>query len=138
MAEATATPATRPALDAGADPQEVAGWAGQVKAGRAAVVMVDGRVSGQFTEVVRGMCGYPAAVLSDPTQATVRRVVRRIAAAGRQPVLLATHRARLARYGTGIQHIMLLDTTQELGIMTHPPEAVNPLDFDVWMLEVAR
>ena len=105
---------------------------------KASVVMVDGRVSGQFTEVVRGMCGYPAAILRDPTQATVRRVVRRVAAAGRQPVLLATHRARLARYGTGIRHIMLLHTTQEVGIMTHPPEAVNPLDFDVWMLEVAR
>jgi hypothetical protein len=105
---------------------------------QASVVMVDGRVSGQFTEVVRGMCGYPAAVLPDPTQASVRRVVRRIAGAGRQPVLLATHRAKLARYGSGIQHIMLLHTTQELGIMTHPPEAVNPLDFDVWMLEPAR
>jgi hypothetical protein len=33
---------------------------------------------------------------------------------------------------------MLLHTTQEVGVMTHPPEAVNPLDFDVWMLEVAR
>jgi len=104
----------------------------------ASVVMVDGRVSGQFTEVVRGMCGYPAAVLRDPTQATVRRVVRRIAAAGRQPVLLATHRAKLARYGTGIRPILLLQTTQEVGIMTHPPEAVNPLDFSVWMLQVAR
>ena len=40
--------------------------------------------------------------------------------------------------GAGIQHIMLLHTSQELGIMTHPPEAVNPLDFDVWMLEPAR
>jgi hypothetical protein len=104
----------------------------------ASVVMVDGRVSGRFTEVVRGMCGYPAAVLPDPTQASVRRVVRRITAAGRQPVLLATNRANLARYGTGAQHIMLLHTTQEVGVMTHPPEAVNPLDFDVWMLEVAR
>jgi hypothetical protein len=33
---------------------------------------------------------------------------------------------------------MLLHTTQELGIMTHPPEGANPLDFDVWMLEVTR
>ena len=105
---------------------------------KAAVVMVDGRVSGRFTEVVRGMCGDPAAVLPDPTPARVRRVVRRIEAAGRQAVLLATYRATLARYRTGIQHIMLLHTTQEVATMTHPPEAVNPLDFDVWMLEVAR
>ena len=33
---------------------------------KASVVMVDGRVSGQFTEVVRGMCGYPAAILRGP------------------------------------------------------------------------
>ena len=104
----------------------------------ASVVMVDGRVSGRFTEVIRGMCGYPAAVLPDPTQARVRLVVRRIAAAGRQPVLLATNRANLARYGTGIQHIMLLHTTQEGATMTHPPEAVHPLDFEIWMLEVTR
>ena len=53
-------------------------------------------------------------------------------------MLLATNRANLARYGTGIQHIMLLHTTQEGATMTHPPEAVHPLDFEIWMLEVTR
>jgi hypothetical protein len=84
------------------------------------------------------MCGYPAAVLPNPTRASVRLVVRRIAAAGRQPVLLATNRANLAPYGTGLQRIMLLHTTQEEATTMHPPEAVHPLDFEVWMLEVAR
>ena len=105
---------------------------------KASVVMVDGRVRGRFTEVVRGMCGYPAAGLPGATPARVRQVVRRIAAAGRQPVLLAANRAHLAPYGTPIQHIMQLHTTQEEATMMHPPEAVNPLDFEVWMLEVAR
>ena len=106
--------------------------------GNASVIMVDSKVRDRFSEVVRGMCGYPAAALPHPTQARVRQVARRIAAAGRQPVLLATTRARLAPYGTGIQPIMLLHTTQETSSLMHPPEGVHPLDLHVWMLEVGR
>jgi hypothetical protein len=102
------------------------------------VVLIDQKVSGRFTEVIRGMCGYPAAVLANPTPARVQLVVRRIAAAGRQPVLLATRRATLAHYGTGPKPVMRLNTTQEEGTRMHPPEAGNPVDCDVWMLEPAR
>ena len=104
----------------------------------ASVVMIGIRLSGRFNQVVRGMCGYPAAVLPDPTPASVRLVARRIAAAGRQPVFLATNRATLARYGTGIQRIMLLHTTQEEATLRHPPEAVYPLDSEIWMLTMSR
>ena len=102
------------------------------------VVMIGSRVSGRFSEVVRGMCGYPAAVLPDPTQASVRQVTQRIVAAGRQPVLLAGSRAQLAPYGTGSQRIMLLHTTQEAATLMRPPETVHRTVIKVWMLEVAR
>ncbi len=101
---------------------------------KASVVMVGNKVSGRFSEVVRGMCGYPTATLHDPTAAHVRQVTQRIVAAGRQPVLLATNRARLAPYGTGIQRIMLLHTTGEASSLMHPPEGVHKLEFQVWML----
>jgi hypothetical protein len=99
------------------------------------VVMLDGRVSGRFTEVVRGMCGYPTAVLPHPTPASVQQVVRGIAGAGRRPVLLATFRSALTPYGTGIREIMLLHTRQEEATQSTPPETTNRVDFEVWMLE---
>ena len=105
---------------------------------QASVVIIGSRVSGRFSEVVRGMCGYPAAVLPDPTQASVRLVARRIVAAGRQPVLLAGSRAQLAPYGTGSQRIMLLHTTLEAATLVRPPETVHRTVIKVWMLEVAR
>jgi len=101
------------------------------------VVMMDGTVSGRFAEVVRGMCGYPTAVLPNPAPASVRLVVQGIARAGRKPVLLATGRAVLSPYGNGTKEIMLLDTHQEVGLRMRPPESINPLDFEVWMLQPA-
>ena len=101
------------------------------------VVMMDGTVSGRFTEVIRGMCGYPTAVLPNPARASVQLVVQRIARAGRKPVLLATDRAALSPYGNGTKEVMLLHTHQEVGVKMHPPESINPLDFEVWMLEPA-
>jgi hypothetical protein len=103
--------------------------------GDSSVVMLDGRVSGRFAEVVRGMCGYPTAVLRHPSPASVRQVVRGIAAAGRRPVLLATFRPVLIPYGTGIREIMQLQTRQEEATETVAPETTNRVDFQVWMLE---
>ena len=105
---------------------------------KASVVMVDGRVRGRFTEVVRGMCGYPAAGLPDasagpraPGRARHRGGGPAPGAPGREPRAPGPLR-------DPIQHIMQLHTTQEEATMMHPPEAVNPLDFEVWMLEAAR
>ncbi len=104
--------------------------------GNSSVVMLDGRVSGQFTEVVRGMCGYPTAVLPHPARASVQQVARGIAGAGRRPVFLATHRSALAPYGTGIRKIILqLHTRQDEATELTAPEITNRVDFQVWMLE---
>ncbi len=100
----------------------------------ASVVMVDRTVSTRYTEVVRGMCGAPTAILRAPTPAKVQRVVHGIAAAGRRPVLLAASRTALTGYGTGIRQIMLLHTAEEARTKMRPPTAVNPFDFEIWML----
>jgi hypothetical protein len=101
------------------------------------VVTISGRVSGEFTEVVRGMCGYPTAVLRNPTPTSVAQVVRGIEQAGRRPVLLAGGRSQLTPYGNAMKEIMALDTTQEQGLETRPPWTTAAMHMTVWILEPA-
>jgi hypothetical protein len=105
--------------------------------GNSSVVMLNGRAADEFPEVVRGMCGLPAAVLPHPTPARVRQVVRGIDRAGRRPVLLATFRDALTPYGTGAREIMRLHTRQDEATETVAPETTNRVHFEVWMLEPA-
>ena len=105
--------------------------------GNSSVVMFSGRAADEFPEVVRGMCGLPAAVLPHPTPARVRQVVRGIDRAGRRPVLLATFRDALIPYGTGAREIMRLHTRQDEGTETVAPETTNRVHFEVWILEPA-
>jgi hypothetical protein len=103
--------------------------------GNSSVVMLNGRAASELTEVVRGMCGVPAAVLPHPTPASVRQVVRGIAGAGRRPVLLATFRAALTPYGTGAREIMRLRTRQDENTYTVAPETTDPAKFKAWIVE---
>jgi len=105
--------------------------------GHSSVVMLNGRAASEFPEVVRGMCGLPAAVLPHPTPASVRQVVRGIDRAGRRPVLLATFRDALTPYGTGAREIMRVHTRQDDSTETVAPETTNRVHFDVWMMEPA-
>ena len=103
----------------------------------ASVVMLNGRANGEFPQVVRGMCGLPAAVLPDPTRARVRQVVRGIAGAGRRPVLLATFRGALTPYGTGAREIMLVRTRQDVNTEAVAPGTTDPAKFKAWIVEPA-
>jgi hypothetical protein len=102
----------------------------------ASVVMIGGKVSGRLTEVVRGMCGDPTAILHHPQVTSVDQVVHGIEQAGRRPVLLANARSELTRYGNVIKPIMLLHTKQEQS-GTGIPRDTTGLVIDVWMLEPA-
>jgi hypothetical protein len=101
----------------------------------ASVVMLNRRAAGELPQVVRGMCGLPAAVLPHPTPASVQQVVRGITGAGRRPVLLATFRAALTPYGTGPREIMLLHTRQDVNTETVAPETTDPAKFKAWIVE---
>ena len=59
-----------------------------------------GGVADRLTQVVRGMCGVPAARIRPVPAATMDQVLRGIEQAGRRPVLLASRRAQ-ARTATG-------------------------------------
>ncbi|WP_436760336.1 hypothetical protein [Streptosporangium sp. V21-05] len=104
---------------------------------RASVLVVERVTAARFTQVVRGVCGLPAARLtiyrSDvPRAADVARLAARVRAAGRTPVLLAAESRQLSGYGTPV-HIMNLRTRQDDRSLVDAPNGTWSLAADVWM-----
>ena len=107
----------------------------------ASVVFIGGTNGGpasRLTQVVRGMCGVPAAAIPVPRPSNVEQVVQGIRQAGRQPVLLASGRSRLVPYGGQVRLVMRLLSTQDENALTSPPTRTLPFDVVVWMTEPAR
>jgi hypothetical protein len=103
----------------------------------ASAVILDSLTADRFAQVVRGMCGTPAAVLDPVTPATVDAVVAGIEAVGRRPVLLAETEAELAPYGGAPREVVNLLTTQEAHTLTSPPTRTWLIHYTVWMSEPA-
>ena len=101
----------------------------------ASAVILDSLTADRFAQVVRGMCGTPAAVLAPVTPATVEQVLAGIEAAGRRPVLLAQTEAELAPYGGAPREVVNLLTTQEAHNLTSPPTRTWLIHYTVWMSE---
>jgi len=99
----------------------------------ASVVIVDSLTADRFAQVVRGICGTPAAVLTNPSQASVGAVVTGIDSAGRRPVLLAEQQAELANYGGTASEVVNLLTTQEAHNLTAPPTRTWLIHYTVWL-----
>ncbi len=102
------------------------------------VVIIDQTTGDWFTEVVRGMCGDPAASISGAHHAAVEQVLRGIGQAGRRPVLLAARPAQLARYGGPVRQVMKLRTTQDAHTLTTAPLGTWKLEVNVWMSEPSQ
>ena len=100
------------------------------------VVILSGGITEQLAQVIRGMCGHPAAGLAQPGAA--RAVIRSIEQAGRRPVLLATSPAVLAPYGGPITQIMALRTQKDARTRQVPPRNTLPFTKAVWMSEPGR
>jgi hypothetical protein len=99
------------------------------------VVFLAGVTGNWLPQVVRGMCGDPAAVVVNTRPANVDAVMRGIVQAGRRPVILAGTQSRLAVYGGRLKLVMRLRTVMDPSTLTTPPLTNWPLDLDVWMLE---
>jgi hypothetical protein len=97
------------------------------------VVIVDRRVAQQFTQVIRGMCGVPAAWMVGQSAASVDSVLRGIAAAGRHPVLLAARPGQLTALGGSPVKVLDLRTSQDPHELTQPPTAPWPIHYVIWM-----
>ena len=95
---------------------------------------LDSLTADRFAQLVRGMCGQPAAVIDEPTKADVSAVVSGIEGVGRRPVLLAEYEPELSGYGEPREVVNLL-TTQEAHNLTTPPTRTWGIHYTVWMSE---
>jgi hypothetical protein len=100
----------------------------------ASVVILDPTVAQQFTQVVRGMCGVPAAWITGRGPAAVARVLNGIGRAGRQPVLLGARPGQLAGFGGTPDRVLDLTTTQDPHQLTSPPTTLATIHYVIWML----
>jgi len=99
------------------------------------VVIIGKRAGHQMPQVIRGMCGYPVAVVLYPQVSSMKEVMRGIVQAGRRPVVLARTPAELAPYGGTATQIMALRTRQDPRTLAVPPRATTGWDPDLWMTE---
>ena len=111
------------------------------------VLTVDGRASNEWPQVIRGMCGNPAASVrvtgadSDAEAARLsvapaRRIADRVAAAGRRPVLLAAEEQGLdtmSQLGLRPVPAVRLSTTEDQRTLTRRPDGVSDLSVEVWL-----
>jgi hypothetical protein len=117
-------------------------FAGEVEAVRAmcaaiprdaSVVIISASTGGQMAQVVRGMCGVPAATMLYQPPRVLRAVIRGIRGAGRRPVLLALSRRRLRRYAARPRRIMALHVQADDHALTAPPRDTLGAAITVWM-----
>jgi hypothetical protein len=97
------------------------------------VVIVDRYIAQRFTQVIRGMCGVPAAWLVGQQPAAVDSVIAAISAAGRHPVLLGRNASELTAYGGSPVRVLDLTTAQDPHDLTGPPTAPDKIRFTIWM-----
>lgn len=99
------------------------------------VVFLSGSPADWLTQIVRGTCGNPAAVITSSHSATVEAALRGIVQAGKRPVLLGSTRSQLIPYGGPIRQVMALRTNIDESALTRPPRILWPLRLNVWMSE---
>ncbi|MFI0367198.1 hypothetical protein ACH35V_04920 [Actinomadura sp. 1N219] len=105
---------------------------------RGSVVVVERSTADRFLQVVRGMCGVPAArTTGRAAPADVRRVAAAVAAAGRRPVIMAAKADQVAPYGTP-KRVLYLKTRQDGRTLAHPPGGTWGLAVEVWIAEPGR
>lgn len=102
------------------------------------VVVVEHSTADRFLQVVRGMCGVPAArTAAGATPADVRRVLGAVRGAGRRPVVMAAEPEQVASYGRP-SRVLRLDTRQDGRTLAEPPGGTWGLSMSVWIAEPPR
>ena len=102
----------------------------------ASVVIINPATAGQMSQVIRGVCGVPAATLLHLR--AVPAVIKGIRDAGRRPVILAGSSGGLLSYTARPRHILALNVRADDHTLTAPPRNTLPLSFTVWMAELPR
>ncbi|MGH3373416.1 MAG: hypothetical protein ACRDP6_01615 [Actinoallomurus sp.] len=105
---------------------------------RATVLLVERVTADRFTQVVRGMCDVPAGRIavhpgtSTAAPADVARLVDKVIAAGRRPVLLGADSADVAPYGEPRQ-VFHVRTRRDSSSLVAAPKGTWSLTINVWM-----
>jgi len=103
----------------------------------ASVVLVDTATADSFGQVVRGICGQPAASAAGASPLALSQVVASISHAGRRPVLLGASSGSLAALGSALgtppRLVLSLQTTADAQVLTGPPAGNWPVTYTVWM-----
>jgi len=105
-----------------------------------AVLAVDNRTANEWPQLVRGVCGRPAATLKvvEPSVGgpPARAIADRMVAAGSRPVLIAgtPEGAELLRE-LGLDPALVVDlkTTEDQRYLTRVPNGTQSLSVQVWL-----
>jgi hypothetical protein len=106
----------------------------------ASVILVERVTADRFTQLIRGMCGVPTGRVtvppgygSAPTD-DVTRIVRKILATGRRPVVLGANAVDIAPYGSA-RRVFHVFARRDPGDLTTPPKGTWSLTINVWMAD---
>ena len=97
------------------------------------VLLLDQRSAREFTQVIRGMCGLPAAVMAGAPASQVDTVVSEITVGGRRAVLLAASQTALAGFRPVPREVLALATVQDAHVLTQPPASGWPVRYELWI-----
>jgi hypothetical protein len=100
---------------------------------RMTVLLLDQVAASEYAQVIRGMCGVPTGTMAGVPATQVQKVIRSIAAQGREPVLLATRATDLTQYGETPRKVVDLNTTQEPHELTEPPGPPWQITYVLWL-----
>ena len=105
-----------------------------------AIVASDNRAANEWPQVIRGVCGLPAASIkaSGPQgyAAPIPAITQRITTAGRRPVLLAATQDgvnAIAQLGRTPQLIVSIGTTEDQHLLTRRPDGEDALAIQFWL-----
>ena len=104
----------------------------------AAVLFVSRNTGFQMAQLVRGMCGEPAAIVKRPSGHNVAMLIANIRRAGRRPVLLANSHDPLLRYGAQPREIVRLRSRGDPATLAEPPVYTSKFKAEVWMLVLSK
>ena len=99
----------------------------------ASVVFVDAETANSLSQVVRGMCGQPAASVAGASSRAIEQVVTSIEQTGRRPVLLGSSPSRVSLLGVKPRVVLSLQTSGDARVLTGPPATTWPVRYVVWM-----
>ena len=104
----------------------------------ASVLILNEGTAGDVAQVIRGMCGEPAALVEHPYRKRVLALVAAIARAGRRPVLLARSATGLVKYGGQPHLVMDLHSRSDVHELVQPPLKTVNMTIKIWMLELPK